>query len=113
MIPIICKRKACRIYDIFIEENYFDTKDAEKIFTMGGKFGMIPKIHTDQFNSIGGIDTAIKFKAASVDHLEVLNSKDIQKLVSIIKIRATGKSLQPFFPGYLISLIFHMHLRGN
>jgi imidazolonepropionase len=99
MIPIISKGKLAEFTDIFIEENYFDTKDAEKIFSMAKKFGMIPKLHTDQFNSIGGIDTAIKFKAASVDHLEVLNSKDIQKLVDYNKSKGNRKIIATILPG--------------
>jgi imidazolonepropionase len=50
------------------------------IFEHGVNFGLIPKIHTDQFNSIGGVKAALKYKAISVDHLEVLKDKDIKKL---------------------------------
>ena len=39
---------------------------------------MIPKVHTDQFYSIGGVDIAKKVKAISVDHLEVLNANGIR-----------------------------------
>jgi imidazolonepropionase len=46
----------------------------------GAKFGLIPKLHSDQFNSIGGVDVAIKLNAISIDHLEVLKSNDIKKL---------------------------------
>lgn len=99
MIPIIAKEKLSKFIDIFIEENYFDTSDAERIFSIGRKFGMIPKLHTEQFNSIGGIDTAIKFKAASVDHLEVLKSKDIQKLVKYNKNKTNRKIIATILPG--------------
>lgn len=80
MIPAVSKRKLARFIDIFVEVNYFDKFDAEKLFTAGKEAGLIPKLHTDQFNSIGGVDVAIKYNAASVDHLEVLKSKDIRKL---------------------------------
>lgn len=81
MIPLIAKRNLAKYIDIFVEENFFDVQDAEKIFSMGRKFNLIPKVHTEQFNSIGGIDVAIKFEANSVDHLEVLKSKDVIKLI--------------------------------
>ena len=42
--------------------------------------GLRCKLHTDQFNSIGGIDTAIKNNALSVDHLEVITDEDILSL---------------------------------
>jgi imidazolonepropionase len=80
MIPLIAKRRSAKFIDVFCEKGYFSAKESEFILSTGAKFGMIPKLHTDQFNSIGGIDTAIKVKAISIDHLEVAKTKDIKKL---------------------------------
>lgn len=80
MIPKIAKEKLAEFIDVFCEVNYFDKEDTARIFSEGIKFGMIPKIHTDQFNSIGGVGVALKHRAISVDHLEVLKDKDIKKL---------------------------------
>lgn len=80
MIPEIARRKLARFADVFCEKGYFDADETEMILSEAAKFGMIPKVHTDQFNSIGGIDTAIKVRAISVDHLEVLKDRDIRKL---------------------------------
>lgn len=99
MIPIIAKANLAKFVDIFIEENYFNTQDAEKIFSIGKRFGLIPKLHTDQFNSIGGIDAAIKFKAASVDHLEVLKETDITKLTAYNKDASERKIIATLLPG--------------
>ena len=41
-----------------------------------------PKIHTNQFNCLGGIQVSVKHKAISVDHLEVLNDEEISCLVT-------------------------------
>ncbi len=43
----------------------------------GIRFGLKPKIHVNQFNSIGGVQAAIKYNALSVDHLEVMKTEDI------------------------------------
>lgn len=80
MIPLIAKRKLAKFIDVFCELNYFDANESESILNLGAKFGLIPRIHTDQFNSIGGVDVAIRTNAISVDHLEVLNLRDIKKL---------------------------------
>lgn len=80
MIPFIAKRKLAKFIDVFCELNYFDANESESILKLGAKFGLIPRIHTDQFNSIGGVDAAIRTNAISVDHLEVLNLRDIKKL---------------------------------
>ena len=44
------------------------------------KYGLKPKIHVNQFNSIGGIQAGIKHNALSVDHLEVMTPEDIEAL---------------------------------
>ena len=41
---------------------------------------MTPKIHVNQFNSIGGIQIAIENNALSVDHLEIMTTEDIKLL---------------------------------
>jgi imidazolonepropionase len=80
LIPAIARKKLAKFQDVFCEKNYFSAKESFRILETGAKFGLIPKLHTDQFYSIGGVDVAIKLNAISVDHLEVLKSKDINKL---------------------------------
>ena len=80
MIPNVAKRKIAKFIDIFCEKGYFDKGDTERILSAGASYGLIPKVHTDQFYSIGGIDVAKKVKAISVDHLEVLNTGGIKTL---------------------------------
>lgn len=80
MIPLVAKKRLAVFIDIFCEKGYFDAQDTERILSQGAKFGMIPKVHTDQFYSIGGITAAKRVNAISVDHLEVLNSKGISQL---------------------------------
>ncbi len=80
MIPLIAKRELAIFIDAFCEKNYFTPKESQTIFEQGRKFGLVPKLHTNQFNSIGGIETAIKTKCISVDHLEVMTEKEIKHL---------------------------------
>lgn len=99
MIPLISRKKLARFIDIFIEENYFDKKDAGIIFSEGRKYGLIPKLHTDQFKSVGGTDVAIKFNAISVDHLEVLKKRDISKLARYNSESGNRKITATLLPG--------------
>jgi len=46
----------------------------------GLEHGLIPKIHVNQFNSIGGVQAGVKYNALSVDHLEIMNPEDIECL---------------------------------
>ncbi len=54
--------------------------DMERVLSEGKKHNLIPKVHVNQFNSIGGIAAAVKHKALSVDHLEVLTDEDLDAL---------------------------------
>lgn len=80
MIPQIAKEQLADFIDIFCEWGYFSVEETEKIMAAGIQFGLIPKIHVNQFNAIGGIKTAVKYNALSVDHLEVMNPEDIEAL---------------------------------
>ncbi len=80
MLPEIAKNKLADYIDIFCESGYFSVEETEKIMQAGIEFGLTPKIHVNQFNSIGGIQAGVKFKALSVDHLEVMNPEDIEAL---------------------------------
>jgi imidazolonepropionase len=80
MLPEIAKNKLADYVDVFCETGYFSVEETEKIMQAGIEFGLKPKIHVNQFNSIGGIQSGIKFKALSVDHLEIMKPEDIEAL---------------------------------
>ncbi|MFG4004242.1 imidazolonepropionase [Flavobacterium aquidurense] len=80
MLPEIAHNKLADYVDVFCETGYFSVEETEQIMEAGIKFGLEPKIHVNQFNSIGGIQAGIKFKALSVDHLEVITAEDIEAL---------------------------------
>jgi len=80
MLPKVAKEKLADYVDIFCEEGYFSVADMERILTEGKKYKLIPKVHVNQFNSIGGIAAAVKHNALSVDHLEVLTDEDLEAL---------------------------------
>ena len=80
MLPKIAQNKLADYIDVFCETGYFSVEETEKIMQAGIQFGLKPKIHVNQFNSIGGIQAGIKFKALSVDHLEIMNPEDIEAL---------------------------------
>ncbi len=80
LIPYVAKNELAKFCDGFCESTAFSSNEIEKIFTKAKSEGMDLKLHTEQFNNIGGIDAAIKFGTVSVDHLEVVKDEDIEKL---------------------------------
>ncbi len=80
MLPAISKEGLADYIDVFCEKGYFSLEDTEQILKAGAQFGLIPKIHVNQFNAFGGVSLGIKYNALSVDHLEELNDEDITAL---------------------------------
>lgn len=79
LLPFIAENKLAVFCDAFCEKTAFTAAQVEKIFAEALKLGLKLKLHTEQFNNIGGLDTALKFNAQSVDHLEVIAENDISK----------------------------------
>ena len=80
MLPEIAEKKSAHFIDVFCEAGYFTVSETERIMEAGIRFGLKPKIHVNQFHSIGGIQAGIKHGALSVDHLEIMTTDDIQAL---------------------------------
>ena len=97
MLPKIAHEGLADFIDVFCEKLAFSTDETAQILEAGAKYGLKPKIHTNQFTSMGGVETAIQYKAVSVDHLEVLNKKEINAL----KKSDTMATLLPTAPFFL------------
>ncbi len=80
MIPRIAEEQLAEYIDVFCESGYFSVAETEQILKAGLSHGLIPKIHVNQFNAIGGVALGVKYKALSVDHLEVMLPEDIEAL---------------------------------
>jgi imidazolonepropionase len=80
MLPVIAKEKLADYIDVFCETGFFSAQEMETICNAGLRYELKPKLHVNQLNSIGGIETGIKLNAVSVDHLETMTDKEIQML---------------------------------
>jgi imidazolonepropionase len=96
MLPRIAQEGLADYIDVFCEKGFYSVEETDRILEVGAKYGLRPKIHTNQFNSMGGIEVAVKHKALSVDHLEVLNEAEIDCLRNSQTI-ATLLPSAPFF----------------
>ena len=82
LIPHISLHKLAKYCDAFCEKTAFSSEEVDRIFTKAKQSGMELKLHTEQFNNIGGIDMALKHNITSVDHLEVLEDSKLNLLGS-------------------------------
>jgi imidazolonepropionase len=98
MIPSVANAHLSKFIDIFIEKDYFDVSDADRILGEGVKYGLTPRTHIDQFTSMGGTEISLKHGAVSLDHLEVMSNEDIT-LLSKHNESAKRKTVAGLLPG--------------
>jgi imidazolonepropionase len=90
-IPNVISEGLADYIDLFCETGYFDAVDLELIAQAIQGSHLKLKVHVNQFTAIGGIEEAVKNNAITVDHLEVLDTKDIVALKS-------GKTIATLLP---------------
>lgn len=82
LLPEIADEGLADFIDAFCEKGYFSAEETDRILEAGAKRGLQAKVHVNQFNVIGGVQTSVKHNALSVDHLELLSDEDIAALKS-------------------------------
>ncbi len=93
-IPEIAKRKLATFCDVFCEKGVFEISDSRMILETGKKFGLLPKIHADEFYSLGGAELAGEVGAISADHLLQASANGLEKM----KTSGTIATLSPATP---------------
>ena len=63
MLPKINAENLADYVDAFCETNYFSVEETEFVIKEALKFGLKPKVHVNQFTSIGGIQKCVELNA--------------------------------------------------
>jgi imidazolonepropionase len=80
LLPQIAREGLADYIDVFCEQGFFSVEEMERLVKAGATHGLKAKLHINQLNSLGGIESAVRMKAVSVDHLEVMTETDIRSL---------------------------------
>lgn len=80
MLPQIAAEKLADYIDVFCESGFFSAEETKRICRAGAAYGLKPKLHVNQLNSMGGIEAGIELNALSLDHLETLTEEEIKLL---------------------------------
>lgn len=96
MLPAIAAEGLADYIDVFCEKIAFSVEETERLIEAGAKYDLPAKIHTNQFNCMGGIQVSVRHGARSVDHLEVVNDEEMACLNSAQTIPTLLPSA-PFF----------------
>ncbi|MBV6655893.1 MAG: imidazolonepropionase [Mameliella sp.] len=97
MLPEIVEEGLADYVDTFCEKGFFTVAEMERVMEAGLKYGLKAKVHTNQFNSMGGIEAAVAHGAISVDHLEVVSEAEI----AVLKNSKTIPTLLPSAPFFI------------
>jgi imidazolonepropionase len=81
MIPAVAGEGLADFIDVFCDRGFFTVPQTERILEAGLSHGLKPKIHANELDFSGGIQTGVKYQALSVDHLEFTGDKEIQCMI--------------------------------
>jgi imidazolonepropionase len=81
MIPAVAAEDLAEYIDVFCDRGFFTVEETERILMAGLKHGLRPKIHANELDYSGGIQTGVKYNALSVDHLECTGDDEIKALL--------------------------------
>ena len=68
--------------DVFCEAGVCDAAQSRRVLEAGRAQGMLPKLHADEFENLGGVTLAVEMEATSVDHLDVTPEEEMALLAS-------------------------------
>ncbi|WIV10504.1 imidazolonepropionase [Proteiniborus sp. MB09-C3] len=69
MIPKVAEERLAEFCDVFCEEGVFTVDQTRRILNAAREHGMLPKVHADEIEPLGGAELAAEVEAVSADHL--------------------------------------------
>ncbi len=82
MIPRVAEEKLADYIDVFCDKGFFNPDETSRMLEAGIACGLRPKIHANELDYSGGIQTGVKHNALSVDHLEYTGDAEIEVLLN-------------------------------
>ena len=79
-IPEIAREGLAEFCDVFCEKGVFTAEESRRILEAGKRHGLLPKIHADEIEAIGGTELTAELKAVSAEHLIVCRESGIEAM---------------------------------
>ena len=98
MIPAIGEQGIAQYCDVFCEQGYFSVEQSRRILETGKTYGLIPRLHADEFENSGAAELAGEMGAVTADHLMSVSDAGISAL-SDMGVTATLLPGTTFFLG--------------
>jgi imidazolonepropionase len=97
LIPEVARRGLASAVDIFVERHAWSAEDARIVLACAQASGLSIKLHTEQFQQVGGIELGVGMGALSVDHLEVCSLEQCELV-------ARSETVATILPGVSLHL---------
>ena len=81
-IPKVAEEKLAEFCDVFCERGVFTAEESRRILEAGRRYGLIPKIHADEIEPIGGSQLTKEVGAISAEHLIVCPTEGIEAMAA-------------------------------
>lgn len=75
MIPKVAEEELAEFCDVFCEKGVFTVEQSRRILLKGRAYGLLPKIHADEIEPLGGSELAGEIGAISAEHLLAATDK--------------------------------------
>ncbi len=72
------RRNLAKFADIFCEKGVFDAEQSRRYLSAAKKHGMIPKIHADEIENLGGVRVGAELGTISAEHLVKTSDEEIE-----------------------------------
>jgi imidazolonepropionase len=82
MIPAVAAEELADFIDVFCDKGFFSVEDTDRILMAGVKYGLRAKLHANELDFSGGVQTGVRYNALSVDHLEYTGDEEISLLLN-------------------------------
>ncbi|WP_263368830.1 imidazolonepropionase [Edaphobacter bradus] len=97
LIPEVARRKLATAVDIFVEREAWHVDEAALVVQSAKQHDLAIKLHTEQFQRIGGLELGVRMRALSVDHLEACGPDQLAML-------AASSTIATILPGVSLHL---------
>lgn len=80
MLPAVAAQGVADYVDVFCDRGFFTVDETDRILEASARYGLRPKIHANELDCSGGVQTGVRHGALSVDHLERMGDDEIDVL---------------------------------
>ena len=97
LIPQVVEQSLATALDIFVEREAWSAEEASRMLQAAEQYGLMAKLHVEQFHSVGGLELGLRERVLSVDHLEACRPEQITAL-------AEAQTVATLLPGVTLHL---------